>query len=267
MQVLDRLLNRNQEPPAPIIPEVVEPEVHASLMACKGTTRITRQELSLVPTPPATDTFKPIAHHVLIDEMERSLSFRHISITSADLAVSQDGMKLFALLVLNADHEGVKFAIGLRNANDRSMRVGMVAGYQVTVCSNMMFKGDFNPMLAKHSKHLNLIESISTGIDRIQRQWDPLRDAIEFKRNYTLNEQEAQSVIYRAFMTQKFPTKLMRTVHTEYFVKPSFEEFQPPTVFSLENAFTTSFKQLAPQQQYTATARLGKFLAPYSQAF
>jgi hypothetical protein len=236
-------------------------------MACKGTNRVTREELRVIPTPPATDTFKPISHATLIDELERSLSFRHISITKTDFAVSTDGMKLFALLVLNADYEGINFAIGLRNANDRSMRVGMVAGYSVTVCSNMMFRGDFNPMLAKHSKHFDLVEAVSMGVDRVQRQWTPLKEAIEFKRNYTLNEQEAQSVIYRAFMTQKFPVKLMRTVHKEFFVAPSYDEFKQPTVFSLENAFTTAFKELRPQQQYTATARLGKFLAPYSQAF
>jgi hypothetical protein len=74
-------------------------------------------------------------------------------------------------------------------------------------------------------------------------------------------------MVYRAFMTQKFPVKLMRTVHTEFFVKPSYDEFKQPTVFSLENAFTTSFKQLKPEAQYRATTKLGKFLQPYSQAF
>jgi hypothetical protein len=236
-------------------------------MACKGTQRVTRAELSIIATPPATDTFKPISHATLIDEVERSLSFRHISITRGDFAVSQDGMKLFALLVLNADHEGISFAIGLRNANDRSMRVGMVAGYSVHVCSNMMFKGDFNPMLSKHSKNFDLIESVSTGIDRVQRQWEPLKRAIEFKRNTLLEEVQAQSMVYRAFMTQKFPVKLMRTVHQEFFIKPTYPDFTQQTVFSLENAFTTAFKELKPQQQYQATAKLGKFLAPYSQAF
>ncbi len=210
MQVIDRIFNRNQpngeaEHAEPIIPEVVEPEVHGSLMACKGTSRITRQDLALIATPPATDTFKPISHETLVNELEKSLSYRHITITNSDFAVSTDGMKLFGLLVLNADYEGIQFAIGLRNANDRSMRVGMVAGYQVTVCSNMMFKGDFNPMLAKHSKHFDLIEAVSMGVDRVQRQWEPLRRAVEFKRNHTLQDAEAQSMIYRAFMQQKFP--------------------------------------------------------------
>lgn len=93
-------------------------------------------------------------------------------------------MKMFGLLELNADYEGVRFAIGLRNANDKSMRVGMVAGYRVFVCDNMALSGEFKPMLAKHSKNFDLIESLSIGVDRIQRNWDPLRRVIDFKRNH-----------------------------------------------------------------------------------
>src|SRR5215211_1725982 len=132
----------------------------ATLMTHVGARKVTRQELSVVPTPPATDTFKPIAHAALIDELEGSLAFRHIKIARDEYAVSPDGMKLFGLLELNAEYEGVRFAIGLRNANDKSMRLGMVAGYRVFVCDNMAFAGDFQPMLAKHSKHLDLIESV-----------------------------------------------------------------------------------------------------------
>jgi hypothetical protein len=209
---------------------------------------------------------QPIAHARLIDSLEEALAFRHISITRDEYAVSKDGMKLFGLLELNSDYEGIRFAIGLRNANDKSMRLGMVAGYRVFICDNMSLSGDFKPLLAKHSKNFDLTESLSTGVDRIQRGWQPLREAIDFKRQYELNAQEAQSIIYKAFMQEKFPVKLLRAVHQEYFVSPSYEDLRAKTVWSLENAFTTAFKALKPVQQYTATAKLGKFLKPYSQS-
>jgi hypothetical protein len=61
-------------------------------------------------------------------------------------------MKMFGLLEVNREFDGIRFAIGLRNVNDKSMHVGMVAGYRVFVCDNTSFQGDFNPMLQKHSK-------------------------------------------------------------------------------------------------------------------
>src|ERR671933_1328247 len=163
----------------------------AKLMTHVGARKVTRQELSLVPPPPATDTFKPIAHTALINELEGSLAFRHIQIVRDEYAVSPDGMKLFGLLELNAEYEGVRFAIGLRNANDKSMRLGMVAGYRVFVCDNMALSGDFKPLLAKHTKRLDLIESLSLGVDRIQRGFGPLSEAIDFKCSHRLSDEEA----------------------------------------------------------------------------
>jgi hypothetical protein len=236
----------------------------AKLMAHVGARKVTRQELSLVPTPPATDTFKPIAHAALIDELEQSLAFRHMKIVRDEYAVSPDGMKLFGLLEMDAEYEGVRFAIGLRNANDKSMRLGMVAGYRVFVCDNMALAGDFKPLLAKHTKHFDLVESLSIGVDRVQRGFQPLREAIILKRSHQLNDDEARSLIYRAFMENHFPLKLLKIVHDEFFTMPSHEEFKGHTVWSLENAFTTALKELKPGAQFKFTAKLGSFLSRYA---
>ena len=72
-------------------------------------------------------------------------------------------------------------------------------------------------------------------------------------------------MIYCAFMQNRFPLKLLKTVHREYFVAPSHEEFKAQTVWSLENAFTIAFKELKPVKQYEAVAKLGKFLEPYTK--
>lgn len=247
-----------------ITPEVL-PKVDGTLLSnAHKTQKVTRAELALIETPEATDTFQPIPHTRLIESLEESLAFRHIQIVREEYAVSPDGMRLFGLLELNAEFQGVRFAIGLRNANDKSMRLGMVAGYRVFVCDNMALGGDFKPLLAKHSKHFDLVESVSIGVDRIQRGFQPLRETIDVMRSRVVEGTEARSIVYRAFMENRFPVKLMKTVHREFFVAPSYEEFKPPTMWSLSNAFTTAFKELAPVRQYEMTARLGKFLTQYT---
>lgn len=105
------------------------------------------------------------------------------------------------------------------------------------------------------------------GVDRIQRGWQPLRETIEYKRRYTLNGTEALSLLYRAFKEQNVLVKLLRTVHREYFVSSSYDEFREKIIWSLENAFTTAFKELKPHQQYQATSKLGKFLQAFTAAF
>lgn len=226
-----------------------------TLMAHCGAEKVTRDFLKTIGLPQETDTFKPIAHSVLVDAVEESLSYRRIRIEKSEFAVSKDGMKMFGLLEVNHEFDGIRFAIGLRNANDKSMRVGMVAGYRVFVCDNMSFQGDFNPMLQKHSKNLDLIESVSMGVDRIQRQWNPLKEAITLKKETAIEEQNAKMFIYDAFTKGKFPVSLFKSVHDDYFSKDE------RTIWGMENSFTESFKRLLPVSQYEQTARLGKLLS------
>jgi hypothetical protein len=70
-----------------------------------------------------------------------------------EYAVSPDGMRMFDALALETAFNGCRFTIGIRNANDKSMRLGLTAGLRVLVCSNLAFQGDFTPGLAKHLKN------------------------------------------------------------------------------------------------------------------
>lgn len=225
------------------------------------TQRIARSDLEFLPVPEATDTFQPISHKMLVDALEEALNLRNFRIFRSDFAASQDGMKLFGLLEINSILDGVRFAIGLRNSNDKSMRLGLVAGYRVQVCDNMMFQGEFKPMLAKHTKGLDLIESVSIGVDRIHRGFEPLYRSIETKRLMRITDDEARVLIYEAFLEEKFPISLIKDVHRNYF-SPPYEEFAERTLWSLENAFTESFKELAPIKQYEVTTKLGRFISP-----
>ena len=132
----------------------------------------------------------------------------------------------------------------------------------------MAFKGDFTPVLAKHSKNLNLVDLISIGVDKIQRNFEPLQQQINSWQNYWLDDKDAKVVLYDAFVEGKLsaPRTLLPAVHKHYF-EPELEEFQPRTLWSLSNAFTSAFKQLKPVRQFQATAKLGGFLEGYQMPF
>src|SRR5271166_6462271 len=164
-------------------------------------------------------------------------------------------MKMFGVLDLETSFEGCRFSIGLRNANDKSMRLALVIGYRVFVCDNMAFHGDFTPVLAKHSKHFSLVDALAVGVDRMQRNFEPMRRQVEGWREVQLTDDRAKLIIYRAFVEAEFdaPKHLLRDVHDAYF-NPRYPEFQPRTVWSLTNAFTSALKVLDPVPQFKATA-------------
>jgi hypothetical protein len=108
-------------------------------------------------------------------------------------------MKAFGVLDLETEMEGCRFSIGLRNSHDKSMRLAITCGYRVFVCSNMAFAGDFTPVLAKHSKSFSLIDCISVGVDRMQRNFEPMRKQEAWHRS-ELTDVTAKVVIYEAFV-------------------------------------------------------------------
>src|SRR5215469_18728094 len=138
----------------------------STLIGYKGRT-IPREDLALVPTPPATDTHRPVPHHEIVQALVETLGFRHIAVVHDEYAVSPDGMKMFGVLDLEAGFEGCRFAIGLRNSYDKSFRLSCTVGVRVFVCENLAFSGDYTAVLAKHSKNFSLEDSLAIGVDRM----------------------------------------------------------------------------------------------------
>ena len=238
----------------------------AQLMAHCGSSKITREELKVIPTPEGSATHQPLSHFVIVGALVETLSFRQISVVREEYAVSGDGMKMFGVLDLETTFDGCRFSIGVRNSNDKSMRLAMTVGYRVFVCDNMAFQGDFSLVLAKHTKNFSLIDAISVGVDRMQRNFEPMRRQIEAWKGSLLTRDVAKLIIYRAFVEGELeaPKHLARRVHELYF-NPQYEEFSTPTRWSLANAFTSAFKELGPIPQFKTTAKLGPFLAAQSQ--
>ena len=232
------------------------------LLTHTGAHKLSRPELVHILPPEPTETFKPISHAELVKGMIEGLAFRHINVIRDEYAVSEDGMKLFGILDLESGFDGARYALGLRNANDKSMRLALTVGYRVFVCDNMAFHGDFTPVLAKHSKHFNLIDAIDVGLGRMQRNFEPMRKQVEGWRDTQLSDDQAKLIIYRAFVQGdlEVPKHLVRGVHDAYF-NPRYPEFQSRTIWSLTNAFTSTLKALDPVPQFKATAKLGQFFS------
>ena len=58
-------------------------------------------------------------------------------------------------------------------------------------------------MLAKHSKSFSLIDCISVGVDRMQRNFEPMRKQVEAWQRSELTDVTAKVVIYEAFVEGK----------------------------------------------------------------
>ncbi len=238
-------------------------DVQSTLVAHCGARKIAREELKEIPVPEGTRTHQPLSHFEIVEALEEALAYRHLMVVKDEYAVSADGMKMFGVMDLNCQFTEGRFSIGLRNSNDKSMRLALTAGYRVFVCDNMAFSGDFAPLSHKHTRNLALWDSISIAVDRIHRNFETLEAQVCAMTEFGLSDNDAKLFIYRAFLDRALkgvPRNLMFEVHNHYF-QPKHEEFRKRNLWSLSNAFTSAFKALTPLKQYEVTARLGSFFA------
>lgn len=247
-----------------VVPEVVVRPIQGLISHC-GTSLVGRQELLGLTTPEATETHKPIPHAQLVSALIETLGFRNITVVEDGYAVSSDGQRLFGVLALDIEGDGVRVSIALRNSHDKSFSLGVTCGYRVFCCDNMAFHGDFQTLTRKHSKNLVIEDVLSVAVDRMQRHFQPMLNQVNAWHGYELTDAAAKLVIYEAFVEQKLeiPKHLAGDVHRHYF-EPEYDEFKARTMWSLSNAFTSALKALDPIPQFRATAKLGPFLEQFN---
>lgn len=229
------------------------------LMLHAGANKLQRQDLLALPTPEGTATHRPVNHATLVQGIFEALAFRNIDVVGEEYAATPDGQRLFGVLNLSIQSGDIRLAIAFRNSHDKSFSLGLVGGFRVFCCDNLAFSGDFVAVAKKHSKNLDVVETLALGIDRIQRKFQAQVNAIDVWKNHALPDIRAKEIIYDAFMGGlDAPKHLMKDVHRHYF-EPEHEEFKPRTLWSLQNGFTSALKHLEPIPMYRATASLGTY--------
>ena len=74
---------------------------HARLIVHRGAVRVTRDQLAEVPTPPATPTWKPIPHALLVSALHEECGRRGMQVVQEEYAVQRQQTMLFGVMTLN----------------------------------------------------------------------------------------------------------------------------------------------------------------------
>src|SRR6266853_153662 len=80
----------------------------------------------------------------------------------------------------------------------RSERRG--SGRLVAIHCCRIVPGVFKPVLAKHSKSFWLIDCVSVGVERMQRNFEPMREQADAWQRSELMDVTAKVVIYEALV-------------------------------------------------------------------
>lgn len=229
-----------------------------TLISHVDTNKVSREELAIIPTPGGTDTFKPVAHIELVNSLEAILNHKGIQIVKEQFAIRSDGSKLFGTFDLSLEGVGESCAaMGFRTANDRSMKIQIVAGMRVFVCDNMALSGDSVILSRKHTSGLDLLPELMGAVGRYQTRYLKFREEVIELQGLSLLDTEAKALIHDAFVKDVMPVRYLPEVSGAYF-NPPHPDFIPRTAWSLHNAFTEVMKDMGLNRRMEATQALGE---------
>jgi hypothetical protein len=239
----------------------------SQLMVHAGGIKRTREELATIPTPPATESWKPIPHFDLVSELLHGLHHQGVVVRREEYAThGRDAARLFGVLDLSIpdlDTSEFGMSLGLRGANDKSMSIQVIAAARVFVCDNMAFSGSGGAVVLKkkHTSRLDLSRVVPRAIDAYLTKAGVFRLDIDRMKNMILSDSRAKELIFDAFASDPvLPVRLLPTVGRLYFDdETQREKFQDRSLWSLNNAFTEAVKELKPVPQQNSGLRIGRY--------
>ncbi len=215
-----------------------------SLMLENDAATTSRNDLALIPTPEATETWQPIPHSDVVDVAESTLNRHGFEIIDSAFGIKgDDGAQMFATLDLQSKiNAEVRVAVGLANSTDKTLSAKFCAGERVLVCSNLCFGGEVD-IAAKHT--LNGREMFETRIDAAVAGLEPFIMAstqrIARLSGRIIDRDEANSIMLRAFESGLISSRQLMPLVNEW-RNPKHEDFEPRTLWSLQNAYTEIMK-------------------------
>jgi hypothetical protein len=208
-----------------------------------GARIVERSELDRIEPPPGTDTWRPIKHALVLDTVGSAMQQAGFRVRSVKSALSRGNHRLFATLDTETGLAGgdVTLAVAVVNSTDKSLPMKFVAGSRVFICDNLALRSDLMaPVRRKHSKNgfESFVAALTHAVTCLDQFKEIERARIKRFQQTDISDTQAESVLLRAYERDILSNRLLPIAINEW-RKPSYEDFAPRTLWSLENAFTT----------------------------
>lgn len=215
------------------------------LMLHCGAELVSLNEVASVPTPEATQTWHPVPHITIVDEVQRGLRDLGLDILQEEHALAKEGARYFGLFEL-ADRAraslGRATQVCLRNGHDKSIAIDVGVGNRVFCCDNLSFSALVR-LHRKHTRHARreLRGLVTKALSRV-RDFETEQDyRISCYQDHALTPEAASHLVVSAVQHRVMPAQQIMPVVTAW-EKPEHEEFAGRNLWSLFNAFTGVMK-------------------------
>jgi hypothetical protein len=136
-------------------------------LSAGNTKRVSEAIVRSIPEPEFTKTWHPVSHSRVIDSLQAACDNHGIKVVNKEYSITKNGGRMFGVWSLDIGTELKRYALGIRNAIDKSLGYGITAGNSVFVCDNMCFSGEFIKF-RKHTSGLDYEELVEISYKAVQ---------------------------------------------------------------------------------------------------
>ncbi|MFM7232372.1 MAG: DUF932 domain-containing protein [bacterium] len=218
----------------------------------------TLADLAAVPVPEATESYVPVPHPRLIEEIKLHVPRFGLTIEKEEYGLAREGAQMFGVLTCRNGRPAPDYhlALGCRSSLDRSLSIGLVLGSSVVCCSNLAFSGE----VQAHRKHTvnvfrDLPDLIYTMLSKVSSMRTRIDGEIAAMKSRDITPPTAHHLMVEAIRANVLSASRLPKV-IEAWEEPAQAEFSPRTAWSLFNAFTEIAKTSPPRAQMDGSLRL-----------
>jgi hypothetical protein len=211
-----------------------------------GAQHVERQAVKCAQTPAASETWVPVPHHRLLEQVETTLIASGMTVANEAHALWNDGLRYFGLLeVANGRaHDDYGLVVGLRNSHDKSFPAAIAMGSAVYICDNLSFSAEVT-IARRHTRFIerDLPRVVHTAVGRLADMRGQQDERIRLYKETELTDPEAHDLMVRAVDANVLPVTQLPNVLSEWRT-PSHEEFAAngKTIWRFHNAMTEVWK-------------------------
>jgi hypothetical protein len=211
-----------------------------------GARHVERRAVEVAVTPPASETWVPVPHHRLLEQVESTIVGNGLTVVNEAHALWNEGLRYFGLMEVASDqsHDDYGLVIGLRNSHDKSFPAAIALGSAVFVCDNLAFSGEVT-IARRHTRFIerDLPQIVHTAVGRLTDMRGQQAERIGAYKASELSDPAAHDLLIRAVDAHVLPVTQVPAVLEEWRT-PSHEEFTADgkTVWRFHNAMTHVWK-------------------------
>jgi Domain of unknown function (DUF932) len=211
-----------------------------------GARHVERRVVEKAATPAASETWVPVPHHRLLEQVEATIVSSGMTVVNQAHALWNEGLRYFGLMeVANGQaHNDYGLVIGLRNSHDKSFPAAIALGSAVFVCDNLAFSSEVT-IARRHTRFIerDLPRIVHSAVGQLTDMRGKQDERIQSYKETELSDPAAHDLVIRAVDANVLPVTQVPAVLEEW-RRPSHEEFtvDGKTLWRFHNAMTEVWK-------------------------